>query len=60
VTLNFIARPADYDAQKLALAETLKVAPWWDPMWIRADSRDDPDTVLEARTAALPYRPRQP
>lgn len=50
VTLNFIARPADYDAQKLALAETLKVAPWWDPIWIRADYRDDPDSVLEART----------
>ncbi|AEH88204.1 hypothetical protein [Mesorhizobium opportunistum] len=50
VTLQFIARPADYDAQKLALAETLKVAPYWDPMWIQPDSRDDPDTVLEART----------
>lgn len=50
ITLNFIARPVDYDAQKLALAETLKVAPWWDPIWIRADYRDDPDSVLEART----------
>jgi hypothetical protein len=28
----------------------MKVAPYWDPMWINADSRDDPDTVLEART----------
>ncbi|KQU77697.1 hypothetical protein ASD12_18020 [Mesorhizobium sp. Root102] len=50
VTMQFIARPPDYDAQKQALAETLKVAPWWDPMWIRPDFRDDPDTVLEART----------
>jgi hypothetical protein len=50
VTLQFIARPSDFEAQKQALAETLKVAPWWDPIWIRADFRDDPDTVLEART----------
>lgn len=50
VTLNFIARPADYDVQKLALAETLKVAPWWDPIWVREDMRDDPDAVIEART----------
>ncbi|TIN41405.1 MAG: hypothetical protein E5Y10_22960 [Mesorhizobium sp.] len=49
VTLNFVARPSDYDAQKLALAETLKEAPWWDPIWIRADSRSDPDAVIEAR-----------
>ncbi|RWO29567.1 MAG: hypothetical protein EOS10_22240 [Mesorhizobium sp.] len=51
VTLQFVARPADYDAQKLALAETLKVAPWWDPIWVREDMRDDPDAVIEARTA---------
>jgi hypothetical protein len=50
VTVEFIARPDDYDAQKLALAEALRVAPYWDPMWIQPDMRDDPDTVLEART----------
>ena len=50
VTLAFTARPADYNAQKLALAETLKVAPYWDPIWIDPDQRDDPDVVLEARS----------
>ncbi|MER9937407.1 hypothetical protein [Mesorhizobium sp. M0088] len=52
VTLNFLARPSGYDAQKRALAETMKVAPYWDPMFINADSRDDPDTVLEGYTHA--------
>lgn len=49
VTLEFIARPEDYEEQKAALAESLKVAPYWDPIWIDADSIDDPDVVLEAR-----------
>ena len=50
VTLQFTARPADYDARKQSLAETLKVAPYYDPVWIAADKRDDPDVVLEARS----------
>ena len=50
MTLAFTARPADYNAQKQALAETLKVAPFWDPIWIDPDQRDDPDVVLEARS----------
>lgn len=49
VRLAFEARPADYADQKAALAETLKVAPFWDPIWIAPDRRDDPDAVLEAR-----------
>lgn len=51
VTLELIARPLDFDAQKRALAETLKVAPYWDPVWLARDRRDDPDAVLEARNA---------
>jgi hypothetical protein len=50
VTINFVARPSNFDAQKLALAETLKVLPYWDPIFISPDSWDDPDTVLEARS----------
>ena len=50
VTLNFRARPAGYDAAKRALAETLRIAPWWDPVWILDERIDDPDVVLEART----------
>ncbi|TIW11295.1 MAG: hypothetical protein E5V66_14115 [Mesorhizobium sp.] len=52
VVLTIMARPSAYDALKRALAETMKVAPNWDPMFINADSRDDPDTVLEGYTSA--------
>jgi len=51
VELTFIARPSDYDDRKRALAETLKVRPYWDPVWIAPDLRDEPDAVLEARPA---------
>jgi hypothetical protein len=49
--LTLLARPADFMAQKEAVAETLRVLPWFDPVWIAADRRDDADLVLEARTA---------
>lgn len=52
VTLNFIARPIDYDATKVVLAGSLKVQPYWDPMWLREDRRNDPDAVLEGYTLA--------
>lgn len=48
VTLQFVARPNDYQARKSALAETLKVRPFWDPIWI-SQGESNPDTVLEAR-----------
>lgn len=50
VRLEFIARPADYVAQQAAVGAALKVAPFWDPVWITPDRIDDPDAVLEART----------
>ncbi|TGQ69512.1 hypothetical protein EN829_015070 [Mesorhizobium sp. M00.F.Ca.ET.186.01.1.1] len=52
ITLTIMARPSDYDALKRALANTMKVAPYWDPMFLNADLRDDPDTVLEGYTHA--------
>jgi hypothetical protein len=51
VKLTFIARPDDYEQQKAALAETLKVAPYWDAIWFSPDTVDDPDNVLESRPA---------
>jgi hypothetical protein len=51
VQLTFVARPLDWDAQKQALADTLKVAPYWDPIWLQPEQRDEPDSVLEARSA---------
>lgn len=51
ITLELMARPVDFTSQKTAVAETLKVAPYYDPVWIPADHLDDPDAVLEGRSA---------
>ena len=51
VRLQFIARPGDYEPQKEALADTLKVAPFWEPLFLTEESIEDPDAVLEARPA---------
>ena len=51
VRLDFIARPADYVAQQAALGATLKVAPYYDRVFIDPSRFDDPDALLEARTA---------
>lgn len=51
VTLEFIARPSDFAEQKAALANTLKVLPYWDPIFVSPDNWDDPDAVLEAYSA---------
>lgn len=50
-TLLFTAKPGNYITQKQALAESLKVAPWYDPVWIDATLVDDPDTILEGYSA---------
>lgn len=50
-TLLFTAKPGNYISQKQALAESLKVAPWYDPIWIDATLVDDPDTILEGYSA---------
>lgn len=48
IRLNFIARPLDFDTRKRAAADALKIAPYWDEIWIDESRRDDPDTALEA------------
>lgn len=50
VTINFVARPSDFEEQKEALAASLRALPYWDPVFISPNSWDDPDTVLEARS----------
>ena len=50
VTLQFIARPADFYAAKEAHAQALRVLPWYDPIFIDEAKRSDPDSVLEARS----------
>lgn len=51
ITLEFSARPKDYTTTKAVLADTLKTAPYYDPIWIADTEVIDPDTVLEARAA---------
>lgn len=48
VTLELIARPQTYAAQREAIADALRVEPYWDPLWVSSDKWTDPDTVLEA------------
>lgn len=50
VTLEFIGRPADFMLQKEALAQSLRVLPYYDPAFIEESRRADPDVVLEGYT----------
>lgn len=47
VRLLFTARPTGYEGLRDDLAETLKVLPYFDPVWITGDT-EDADNVLEA------------
>lgn len=51
ITLEFQARPEDFNEQKADLAATLKVLPYWDEVFIDEQRRNDPDAVLEAYSA---------
>jgi hypothetical protein len=55
VTLEFVARPLDVVAQKEALAETLKVLPYYDEAMIDPQRRTDPEVVLEGYTKIWHY-----
>lgn len=48
VTLELNARPINYAAQREAVADTLRVAPFWDPVFVDEQRWTDPDAVLEA------------
>lgn len=50
LTLQLRAIPDDYIAQKTALAATMRVLPYWDPVW-EVEKIDEPDTVLESYCA---------
>lgn len=49
-TFDFIGRPANFEAQKAALAASSKSLPEYDPIFISPENWDDPDAILEART----------
>lgn len=49
IELEFVARSDDFLDQKAALAETLKVRPFYDPIFVDPQKLDEVDHVLEAR-----------
>lgn len=51
VRLEFLARPEDFFAQQAAIANSLYVLPFVDPVWITTKNANDPDVVLEAYSA---------
>jgi hypothetical protein len=55
VTLEFVARPFDVVAQKEALADTLRVLPYYDELLIDPARRTDPEVVLEGYTKVWHY-----
>lgn len=52
VTIDFLAKPANFEAQKLSVAAGLRVAPFWDYAFIDPQMWEDADAALEARTDA--------
>src|SRR4249920_553955 len=55
VTLEFIARPFDVVAQKAALADTLRVLPYYDEVVLDPTRRTDPEVVLEGYSKIWHY-----
>lgn len=51
VQLKFNARPHDYIFEKQKVAETLKIRPFYDPVFLDDTHRDDPDAILEGWSA---------
>ena len=51
VVLQFLARSPNYIQNKQAVAETMKIAPYYDPIFLEPAKRDDPDTILEGWSA---------
>lgn len=55
VTLEFVARPIDVVAQKAALANSLRVLPYYDEVVLDEERRKDPEVVLEGYSAIWHY-----
>lgn len=48
ITIQFLARPNDFYAQKATLAEDMRAPPYWDPLWMQSGIHSA-DSVLIAR-----------
>jgi hypothetical protein len=51
IKIKLVARPYNYAAQRQALANSLKVLPYFDPIFIDGSKLDDPDVALEGYSA---------
>ena len=51
ITVQFIAKPPDYVIRKQKLAETLKIPPFYDPVFLDIAHQDSPDAILEGYSA---------
>lgn len=47
IQIKFSAMPDDIANSKLALAQLLKVRPFWDPIWVSLAKQNDSDAALE-------------
>lgn len=47
ITIQFLARSPSFIEQKQKVAETMKIRPYWDPVFLDEKHRDDPDSILE-------------
>jgi hypothetical protein len=50
ITVSFVSWPTNYFARQQAVAETLKVPPFWDLVFVPVEKSDDPNTILESRS----------
>lgn len=55
IRLTFVGRAADNEQQKEDLADTLRVLPYFDPVWIDPTQLRNVDLVLETRAALWHY-----
>lgn len=51
ITIKMISKSLTYISDKQAVAEGMKVRPFWDPVFITPTKRDDPDSILEGWSA---------
>ena len=57
ITVQLVAWPIDYKQRVQLVAETLKVRPFYDQVFIDVGQRDDPDTILEATAKVWDVNP---
>lgn len=55
VGIEAVARPDDLDDQLAALVEAMKVAPYWDPLFVPTGSENDPSEILAGYSRVLAY-----